>query len=203
MKPDEFYTIAADATAELTVKGSRFLARAFPAQGREAAENRIQEISAKFADATHNCFAYKIGPGDGAVFRYSDDGEPSGTAGKPIYQAIESRGVTNLAIVVTRYFGGTKLGTGGLIRAYGGVAAETLKRAQVVRVFAKATLEIAFNYELSHAVHHCLNRFNAGILSSDFATRSVLRISVARRDVEALESELRDCTRGQIDITEL
>ena len=109
----EFKTIMAEVSGEIVIKGSRFIAHATPVSAQSAAAEFIASISQRFHDATHNCFAWKIGLSDAAVFRFSDAGEPSGTAGRPILQAAETRDLTNLAVVVTRYFGGTKLGTGG------------------------------------------------------------------------------------------
>jgi uncharacterized YigZ family protein len=111
------------------VQGSRFVATAAAAADRRQAMAFVEEIRKEFFDATHTAFAYRLGPA-GADQRAHDDGEPSGTAGKPILTAIERAGVTGVVVTVTRYFGGTKLGTGGLVRAYGGAAAEALAAAE-------------------------------------------------------------------------
>lgn len=123
-----YRTVEMSSERELVVKRSRFIGRAFPVSGEEQALFLLEKIRKQHWDATHNCFAYSIGE-KGTCARYSDDGEPSGTAGQPILEAIRSRGLTDVLVVVTRYFGGTLLGTGGLVRAYGASASEALEAA--------------------------------------------------------------------------
>ena len=200
MHADDYYSIKSEGTAELIVKGSRFIAHACPVGTKEEAEAVIRKIAAKFHDATHNCFAYKIGTGDQADFRFSDDGEPSGTAGKPIFQAIETKDLTNLAVVVTRYFGGTKLGTGGLIRAYSGVALQALNSATVIKHFVKGNLRLEFDYEFTNPVHHYLNKFHADILDSTFDVKTTYIVSLKRRDEDAFKKELLNASSGRINI---
>lgn len=113
---DGFVTVAGETTAEYTEKRSRFIATLCPCDTEEKAAEFINKMRSEYWDARHNCFAYSVG--GGAVKRFSDDGEPHGTAGKPILEVIEGAGITNTVIVVTRYFGGVLLGTGGLVRAY-------------------------------------------------------------------------------------
>ena len=168
MSAETYHSIATEVSEELVVKGSRFIAHADTVSAQEQAENYVAGISAKFHDATHNCFAYKIGLGDQAVFRYSDAGEPSGTAGRPIYQAIEARDLTNVAVVVTRYFGGTKLGTGGLIHAYSEVALGALQRAEVTIHYPLVNVSHRIDYQFTKADHQLVGRFSAEIASTVF-----------------------------------
>src|SRR5690606_11612852 len=125
---DTYRVVAGTARAELREKGSRFIAEVFPVETEEEAAAAIEAVRRREHAATHHCTAYRLGP-EGELFRASDDGEPSGTAGLPILRQIEARGLTNTLVVVTRYFGGTKLGRGGLIRAYGEAAARALDLA--------------------------------------------------------------------------
>lgn len=118
---DTFHTIARAAEAEIKVDGSRFLAEAIPVDSRATVASEIEAIREREHKATHHCTAYRLGR-DGADARSNDDGEPTGTAGPPILRQIEARDLTNTLVVVTRYYGGTKLGTGGLVRAYGDAA---------------------------------------------------------------------------------
>ena len=128
---DTYLTIGGYARAEIKIKGSRFIAEAMPVARVEAAEKEIAAVCKREFNATHHCTAYRIGP-NGDVFRYNDDGEPSGTAGIPILRQIDGRSLTDTLVVVTRYFGGTKLGTGGLIRAYGDAARQVLETASTL-----------------------------------------------------------------------
>jgi len=116
---------------EERVKDSRFIATAAPVSDEKEANTFISEIKKEFHDASHNCSAWRIGRGNKSIYRYNDDGEPSGTGGRPILKAIEIRELSDICVVVTRYFGGTKLGTGGLSRAYGQLATELLKKSEI------------------------------------------------------------------------
>lgn len=123
-----FTTVSREADVELIINKSRFIGRCFPVSTEEAALSRLEEIKKRHRDATHNCYAYSIGPMGGAA-RFSDDGEPGGTAGLPMMEAIKSKGVTDLIVVVTRYFGGVLLGAGGLVRAYSKAASSAIEAA--------------------------------------------------------------------------
>lgn len=123
---DKYFTISEPSTAEIKIKGSSFISNAVPAPDANSALESLKILRAKFYDATHNCFAYRIGF-DGSEFRSSDDGEPSGTAGKPIQFMLSKYELSDILVVVTRYFGGTKLGVGGLVRAYSDSAEAVLQ----------------------------------------------------------------------------
>jgi len=167
---------------------------------KEGAEKYIDAISSKFKDATHNCFAYKIGNGDQAVFRFSDDGEPSGTAGRPILQAIETKDLTNLALVVTRYFGGTKLGTGGLIRAYNSVALKALNNVKVISKYPQIIMRLKFPYEYTNAAQHLIKKFGANILENQFDAQSIYRIQLKASSETDFRTELQNAFSGKITI---
>lgn len=142
-KGDFYFTIAAVERTEIKIKGSSFIASAFPVFDKETAMEKLNSIRKEFFDATHNCFAYRLGY-EGIDYRSSDDGEPSGSAGKPMLFAIQKYEYSDILVVVTRYFGGVKLGVGGLARAYSDATEEVLKlcqkkminRTELVRVFA-------------------------------------------------------------------
>ena len=127
---DGFVTVSEETTAEYTEKRSRFIATLYPCDTEEKAAEFINKMRSEYWDARHNCFAYSVE--NGAVKRFSDDGEPHGTAGKPILEVIEGAGITNTVIVVTRYFGGVLLGTGGLVRAYTKAAKDAVDLSQRV-----------------------------------------------------------------------
>lgn len=143
---DKYYTIETRQRAEIKIKGSKFIGTAAPAATKEEAATFLEEMRSEFYDATHNCFAYRIG-WDGEEFRAADDGEPAGSAGKPMLDTIDKFDYRDIIVVVTRYFGGTKLGVGGLVRAYSGAAEEVLKLCGRKTVNRTKQLYISCTYE--------------------------------------------------------
>jgi len=136
--------------------------------------------------------------GDQALFRFSDDGEPSGTAGRPILQAIETKDLTNIALVVSRYFGGTKLGTGGLIRAYNSAALEALNKAKIVAKYPQIILRLKFPYEYTNAAQHLINKFRGNILETQFDEQTVYRVQLKTSDEIDFRNELQNASSGKI-----
>lgn len=143
---DVYYTINVQTRAEIKVKGSRFIATAIPVHTKEQAMTNLEQIRAEFYDATHNCYTYRLGLG-GFDFRTADDGEPSGTAGKPMLFMLQKYDVSDILLVVTRYFGGTKLGVGGLARAYSDAAQEVLMICEKQAVHRTTTVRVFCTYE--------------------------------------------------------
>ena len=143
---DIYYTIQATKRAEIKVKNSRFIANAIPITFKEQALAELERINSEFHDARHHCFAYRIG-GDGMEFRYSDGGEPKGSAGKPLLFVINKYSFSDILLVVTRFFGGTKLGVGGLARAYSESGEEALKLCDRKPVFMTTPIKIFCTYE--------------------------------------------------------
>lgn len=186
---DEYLVPATATEAEIKVKGSRFIARLVPAPTKETAEEIYKEIKKKYYNATHNCFAYRI---DEDVFRYSDDGEPSGTAGKPILQVLESVPLYEALCVVTRYFGGTKLGTGGLIRAYAQAASEALHKCQLKTNVRTAEYRLNLPYELEPALRRLLSGFNGRIAASDYSDQVVMRVRIPLSRGGAFEQQVEE-----------
>ncbi|CAL5013026.1 unnamed protein product [Urochloa decumbens] len=160
--PSPYTTLVGRVSCEREIKRSKFIAIAAPVPNERAAMAFLDEV--KDPRATHNCWAYKLGD----QFRYNDDGEPSSTAGKPIYSAIISSGVDMVMVVVIRYFGGIKLGTGGLVRAYGGVASECLKDAPTHLVKPKARVGMEVPFDLLGTVYH--QHFQAEDIKQDYDT---------------------------------
>ncbi len=194
----KYFSIESEVSAGLVAKGSKFIANAAPVAEKEEAEKYISTISARFKEATHNCFAYKTGIADQALFRFSDDGEPSGTAGRPILQAIETKDLTNIALVVSRYFGGTKLGTGGLIRAYNSAALEALNKAKIVAKYPQIILRLKFPYEYTNAAQHLINKFGGNILETQFDEQTVYRVQLKASDEMDFRNELQNATSGRV-----
>jgi uncharacterized YigZ family protein len=164
---DHYYTIAEKSLGIYKEKGSKFIAVAIAVQSAGQAMERLQEIKKEYHDARHHCYAYRIGF-EGDEYRMNDDGEPSGTAGKPIYGQLLSVDVTNILIVVVRYFGGTKLGVSGLIRAYKSAAQDALQNGQIVQKTIVDVFEIIFPYEQMNAVMKLIKDEDLEVLKRDF-----------------------------------
>lgn len=190
-------TLAAPATFVLEVKKSRFLASAAPADTPEAALAFVR--AASVPEATHNCWAYRIG----AAYRSSDDGEPGGTAGRPILQAIEGQGVDHVVAVVTRWYGGIKLGAGGLARAYGGCAAECLRTAAKVERVTRIALAVTVDFAQIGALHALLASHHGAKLDERYGDGDVtLAVTLPADRRQAFESTLRDATRGRATVSD-
>jgi uncharacterized YigZ family protein len=173
---DKYLTIGARShSAEIKVQGSRFIARAYHVATREAAEVTYNDIKKKFYDASHNCYAYRI---DQTDFRFSDDGEPSGTAGKPIYQVLTGNNLYYSIIIVTRYFGGTKLGTGGLIRAYTDAAKSVLSGAKIIEKIRFREFQLIMKYDTLRDVQDLISRYHGNIINSDYGEKITLHCQI-------------------------
>jgi uncharacterized YigZ family protein len=188
-------TLAGPARHVLEVKRSRFLCQAAPVESAEAAMAHLQRVTDR--DATHNCWAYRIG----SAYRSSDDGEPAGTAGRPILAAIDGQGLDGVVAVVTRWYGGIKLGAGGLVRAYGGCAAECLRIAERLTVEATQTARLRCAFGDLGEVHGLLGLHAAEKLSEDFDAEGVaLRLRIRQSALPALTLALREASRGRVQL---
>lgn len=196
---DEYKTIAARTRSETKVRGSRFIASVLPASTTADTERFLDEIRKEFRDATHNCFAYKLGA-DGRQFRFNDDGEPGGSAGKPILSTIEKHGLTDVLVVVTRYFGGTKLGVGGLVRAYGEAAEAALAKAGIVTKYILQTIEATFPHSHISNVMHVVSRMDARIIETVYDEDVHLTLAIRRSKEEELKTSLVNHTSGNITL---
>ena len=195
---DTFNTISGNLSHEIDkIKGSRFICDAFRVRTPHEAESRIAEIRSREPSATHHCWAYRI---DEDSFRWSDDGEPGGTAGAPILRQIDGRDLRQVLIVVTRYYGGTKLGTGGLIRAYGDSASEGLDQARIIEEVEQETLELRFSYDDTAAAMQTLHKYEADIVAHVYAADTRLTINVRKRDSEALKSAFVENLAGRGEV---
>lgn len=200
---DTYRVLGSTSRAEIKVKGSRFIGEAIPVGSPQEAKDRLDEIKRREHDATHHCMAYRTGP-DGVELRFNDDGEPPGTAGRPILRQIEAADLTNTLVVVTRYYGGTKLGTGGLIRAYGDAANEALSLATVKTVVQRATIHATFAYDDTSPAMHVINKYDAEIRSTDYGDNTTIELGVKRSLVNEFLSAFENALsgRGEIDISE-
>lgn len=178
MSESEFYyTIEKSGTAEFKDRGSKFIAYAFPVDTVENFKLRLEEIKKEHPKATHHCFAYRIGT-DKNTFRASDDGEPSGTAGKPILGQIDSNQLTNVLIVVVRYFGGTQLGVPGLINAYKTSASLVLQVIPAVQKSVEINYMIQFDYTQMNEVMMVVKKFNCTVLQQELNLFSQFKVGI-------------------------
>jgi uncharacterized YigZ family protein len=170
-----FSSIAGFAETEIIIKKSRFIGRTYPVQNAKNVEKYLEEIRAKHKDASHNCYAYII---DNGNMRASDDGEPQGTAGVPILSVLKKRNLQKTLVIVTRYYGGIQLGSGGLISAYSATASEVLDKAGV-RVFAETVIaKIRFSYEHEKTVEHIIKNCCTEILSKEYLETILFEFAV-------------------------
>jgi len=195
---DTYRTLAGASRAEPPkVKGSRFIGEAFPAATDAEAEAHLAAVRQREPGATHHCWARRVGA-DGP--RLSDDGEPGGTAGLPILRAIDGRGLADVLVVVTRYYGGTKLGTGGLVRAYGEAAALALDGATTVERVHRAALRLRFAYADTAPAMQTLHRFGAEVAEQAYGARTELVVRVARSQAAALAEAFTDALGGRGEV---
>lgn len=195
---DVYYTLGRPGRFEMKVKGSRFIGYAAPAVSGEIAERLVESMERQFHDATHHCFAFRVGLGGNVLYRMSDGGEPSGTAGRPILEAIDRRNLTDTVCVVTRYFGGTKLGTGGLARAYGECAAGTLKNSEITEHYVSATVRILFGCELTGRVMTVIQKNGCKIEKGDFQAQTRIHLRIRKSMEERFRQDLINATSGKI-----
>jgi len=185
-------TLARPARLELEIRKSRFLAQAAPVADSQAAAAFLSEVADP--SATHNCWAWRIDP----AYRFSDDGEPASTAGKPILAAIDGQGLDGVMVVVTRWFGGIKLGAGGLVRAYGGAASECLRLAERVAIIPMRRARLRCGFAHAGTAHALIAAHAATKLGERYdATGLELELELPEANFEALAATLRDATRGQ------
>ncbi|GLB32521.1 YigZ family protein [Lacrimispora amygdalina] len=185
-----------EGTGELIEKKSRFIASFRPVKTEEEAQAFIEEMRKKYWDASHNCYAWVLGE-NGEGKRCSDDGEPSQTAGKPMLDVLEGEGIVNICVVVTRYFGGTLLGTGGLVRAYSGAVKEGLKACTVLTLVPAKKLLIDTDYNGSGKIQYLLSRQNIAILNSDYTERVIFTALVPDEEMLKLQADITEATGGK------
>ncbi len=198
---DEYLTIKGQVRSRTKVQGSIFIATAVPVDSDRCVEEWIEKICSEFFDATHNCFASRTRHAEGEKSKSGDAGEPKGTAGKPILSAIESENLHNVLVVVTRYFGGVKLGTGGLARAYRQAARSALQIAEKVKKQVCIELGIAYPLSMTGKVSRVLGRFGVGVHHRGFEKEATARISVRTSLLDEVRKALVHATNGQVRFT--
>ena len=189
--------IREQAQGELTEKKSRFIATVRPVESREEAENFIAQMKKKYWDARHNCSAYVIGAGN-EMMHSSDDGEPSGTAGRPMLSILTGQDVHNVAVVVTRYFGGVLLGTGGLVRAYQGAVMCALENACIVEQIPLLELDALVDYgDMSKVEYYISQHPEVRLEGSEYTDKVKMMMLVRPEQVEEVQAALTQVTNGR------
>nr|WP_221269964.1 YigZ family protein [Deinococcus budaensis] len=191
--PAPFTTLAGPHRQDAVIENSEFLAFAARADTPEEALAQLAALRERYPGATHHCWAYRIGP----LYRFGDDGEPGGTAGAPILRAALGQGMDHVMVVVVRFYGGVKLGTGGLVRAYGGTAAECLRTAPRLEVRPRQRLTVRVPFEHLSVLYHLLGTFDTARGPETYTASGVdLAVEVYPEDAAAFAAALRDGTRG-------
>ncbi|ASI99546.1 YigZ family protein [Thermococcus celer] len=187
----------------LVIKKSVFIGYASPAGTEEEAKVFIAKIKTHHADATHNVSAYLINDGRNFAVHYDDDGEPKGSAGKPVLRVIQNKGLTNVVVVVTRYFGGVKLGYGGLVKAYGDAASGAIEDAGIVEVYETERFKVTFPYNLFHPVRETAQNSGAKIVGEEYGELVTFTVEVRKEEAEAFMALLKEKTKGKVRIQPL
>ncbi|MDY2593598.1 MAG: YigZ family protein [Oliverpabstia sp.] len=196
-----YKTVYRGSEGEIIEKKSRFIATVRLVESEEEALAFIEEMRKKYWNATHNCYAYVIGERRELV-RCSDDGEPGGTAGRPMLDVLLGENLYNTAVVVTRYFGGTLLGTGGLVRAYSRAVQEGLAQSDIIEKIYGAILQIETDYNGLGKIQYLIGEKKIPVLESEYTDKVVLRIILPVGEVEKIQAELVEDTNGKV-ITEV
>ncbi len=199
MENDVYRTIKADAEALFKEKSSKFLCFAYPVSTEEQIRERLEVLYKKYYDATHHCYAWRLGP-RGETFRANDDGEPSSTAGKPILGQLLSHEITDCLIVVVRYFGGTKLGVSGLIEAYKTSAAEVIAAAKVVERTVDDRIEVRFSYMAMNEVMKVIKDLQPKIVEQCFDNLCTMTLTIRQSLSEQLLTRLSKVEGAQAEI---
>ena len=182
---DLYKTISSQTEGQFKDRGSKFIAHAYPVRSEDEVKKKLSLLRKEYHDARHHCFAWRLGP-DLLRYRVNDDGEPSGTAGRPIFGQIQSKDLTNILIVVVRYFGGTKLGVPGLIAAYKTAAQEALQQAKILNLTVNDVYEISFEYPLMNEVMRIIKDEQLKITAQDFSISCKLGFKVRKKESNRL-----------------
>lgn len=186
---NQYITIAASSEGLYKEKGSKFIGIAFPITTEDQFKEELAKIKKDYNDARHHCYAFRLKP-NLTLYRYSDDGEPNNSAGKPIFGQIQSFELTNVGIVVVRYFGGTKLGVGGLITAYREAAKDALQKAEIITKEVTELLSIDFEYAQMNEIMNIMKQLDLTIVSQNFELQCAIRVEVPIKNKPQLISML-------------
>ncbi|MCK4494084.1 MAG: YigZ family protein [Methylococcales bacterium] len=185
------YCINTPQTIEITLKKSRFIGITLPCDSENAVFIALKNLHDKHPNANHIAFAYRIKSAQGIICRFNDAGEPTGTAGKPIYQHLEGKNLINILVAVVRYFGGIKLGTGGLTRAYGNSAANVIEAAKISAYIDYTTVKLSLEYKQMQRLNYQLKKLDGKIIEQTFAENVILLIKIPEKNLETLQAFFR------------
>ena len=198
MNPDYYFTIEQPATAEFRDRGSKFIGYAFPVNDINEFKEKLAAVKKDHPKATHHCFAYRIGL-DGSTFRVSDDGEPSGSAGRPILGQIDSKQATNVLIIVVRYFGGTLLGVPGLINAYKTTAALVLQVTPLVQKPVLVPYRLQFDYTQMNDVMMISKQFDCQVMKQEMNLFCTMQSGIPKNRLEDVLYKLKELRSVELD----
>lgn len=187
---DSYFTIEKETQGIFKDKGSKFLAYAFPVKNEEDIKLHLTQLKKEHVGARHFCYAWRLGP-DKQAWRANDDGEPNNTAGKPIYSQIQSKDLTNILIVVVRYFGGTLLGVSGLINAYKAAAADAVNNANIIEKFIYFQYKLIFDVNDVNAVMKLCKDLQADIINQDYSDKYTMIVNIKKSFTEQLEEKIK------------
>ena len=199
---EEYKELYRGGEGEIVEKKSRFIATTRPVKTEAEAIAFIEEMKKKYWDARHNCSAFVIGS-DASLARCSDDGEPGGTAGRPMLEVLLKEGIHNIAVVVTRYFGGTLLGTGGLIRAYEGAVKAGIQNSQIILKYQAVILKLKTDYNGLGKIQFILANHKCNILHSDYTEAVALESVIPMAKLTQIKKELTEATNGAVVMEEI
>lgn len=199
MKDIEFKTIEKENSAEIVEKKSRFIANIYNVESKEEAEEKIKQIKKKYYDAKHHCFAFSIIEENGITQKSSDDGEPSGTAGAPILNIIKSNNLQNVVIIVTRYFGGILLGTGGLTRAYSEAVGKVVEQSELIQKEPGMEVELEIDYNDNEKFKYYCQKNNVNIIKIEYTENILYKIELNEKEYKKIE-ERNKTNNKQLDI---
>lgn len=194
---DHYFTIDKTASAEFKDRGSRFIAYAYPVTTAESFKKELQSLKKEHPKAVHHCFAYRLGL-SGDNFRVSDDGEPAGTAGKPILGQLDSKGLTDVAVIVVRYFGGTLLGVPGLINAYKTATSFVLQTIPIVQKQVEMMCSLEFDYTRLNDIMHIIKQYGCRIISQELQLFSVIKIGIPLKRLEEVQFKLHELRNVEV-----
>lgn len=186
---EKFKTIEHDSCEEIVEKKSRFIANLIYVESEEQAQDKIKEIKKKYYDARHNCYAYRIIEGDNILQRSSDDGEPSGTAGAPMLNILEKNDIANVLVIVTRYFGGILLGTGGLVKAYSEATLKSIDNNELIEKELGYEIQISSSYTDMQKIEYFLKTNNITILKKEFLDKVNILVELSIEDYKKITQE--------------
>ncbi len=199
---EKYLSVSGECKTQKIIEKSRFITTSRHVENDEEAKAFIAEISGTYSDATHNCYAY-ICDKAGNFMRFSDDGEPQGTAGMPMLEALKNNSLCETAVVVTRYFGGIKLGAGGLVRAYSGCVAENLAAAQKVLYQTCTELKITVDYSSADTAAHFFGERNANVINTGYLNEVIFTVAVKKEEEQEFVSALLNRLNGKVQTQKL